>query len=151
MQHLPHLSKPQAAVLALWRVGMVLARSCALTTVSAILAAVHGRKESTLRQRLRAWDYEASAKRGTKRHALQVETCFAPWLGGIRSGWQGTHLALALDAPTWGACVVALAVSGGYCGGAIPGAWVILPATQKHTWRGEWLRLLRRLGRVVPR
>jgi hypothetical protein len=27
--HLPHLSKPQAAVLALWSLGMVLARSCA--------------------------------------------------------------------------------------------------------------------------
>jgi hypothetical protein len=29
--HLPHLSKPQAAVLALWSLGMVLARSCALS------------------------------------------------------------------------------------------------------------------------
>jgi hypothetical protein len=33
-KHLPHLSKPQATVLALWRVGMVLARSGALTAVS---------------------------------------------------------------------------------------------------------------------
>jgi hypothetical protein len=32
--HRPHLSKPQAAVLALWSVGRVLARSCALTAVS---------------------------------------------------------------------------------------------------------------------
>ena len=35
-RHMPHLSKPQAAVLALWRVGMVLARSCALTAVSLV-------------------------------------------------------------------------------------------------------------------
>jgi hypothetical protein len=35
---LPHLSKPQATVLALWSLGMVLARSCALTAVSAFLA-----------------------------------------------------------------------------------------------------------------
>jgi len=55
MQHLPHLSKPQATVLALWSVGMVLARSCALTAVSAMVATVHGRKEHTLRQRLREW------------------------------------------------------------------------------------------------
>ena len=34
MQHLPHLSKPQATVLALWSVGMVLARSCALSRLS---------------------------------------------------------------------------------------------------------------------
>lgn len=32
--HLPHLSKPQAPVLALWSLGLVLARSCALTAVS---------------------------------------------------------------------------------------------------------------------
>jgi hypothetical protein len=34
---LPQLSKPQAAVLALWSLGMVLARSCALTGVSLFL------------------------------------------------------------------------------------------------------------------
>src|SRR5262249_16172297 len=33
MQPLSHVSKPQATVLALWSVGMVLARSCALTAV----------------------------------------------------------------------------------------------------------------------
>jgi hypothetical protein len=36
--HVPHLTKPQATVLALWSLGMVLARSCALTAVSAFLA-----------------------------------------------------------------------------------------------------------------
>ena len=40
--HMPHLSKPQAAVLALWSLGMVLARSCALTAVSLFLAAGPG-------------------------------------------------------------------------------------------------------------
>ena len=35
--HLPHLSTAQATVLALWSLGMVLARSCALTAVSAFL------------------------------------------------------------------------------------------------------------------
>src|SRR5262245_43952680 len=96
MQHLPHVSKPQATVLALWSVGMVLAQSCALTAVSAIIAAVAGRKENTLRQRLREWYDEAAAKRGTQRQVLPVESCFAPLLGWIVSGWQGTQLALAL-------------------------------------------------------
>src|SRR6266851_620751 len=41
--HLPHLTKPQATVLALWSLGMVLARSCALTAVSAFLATWLGR------------------------------------------------------------------------------------------------------------
>ena len=40
--HMPHLSTPQATVLALWSLGMVLARSCALTAVSAFLATVAG-------------------------------------------------------------------------------------------------------------
>ena len=38
MQHLPHLSTSQATGWALWRLGMVLARSCALTAVSPLLA-----------------------------------------------------------------------------------------------------------------
>src|SRR5512145_39472 len=97
MQHLPQLSKPQATVLALWSFGMVLARSCALSAVIAMVATVQGRQENTLRQRLREWYYDAPAKRGPKRQALQVETCFAPLLSWIVSGWQGTQLALALD------------------------------------------------------
>jgi hypothetical protein len=151
MQHLPQLSKPQATVLALWSLGMVLARSCALTAVSALVAVVEGRKANTIRQRLREWYYEAPDKRGSQRQALQVETCFAPLLGWIVSWWQGTQLALALDATTLGTCFVVLAVSVVYRGCAIPVAWVILPANQKHPWRREWLRLLRRLGRVIPR
>ena len=151
MQHLPQLSKPQATVLALWSLGMVLARSCALTAVSALVAVVEGRKANTIRQRLREWYYEAPDKRGSQRQALQVETCFAPLLGWIVSWWQGTQLALALDATTLGTCFVVLAVSVVYRGCAIPVAWVILPANQKHPWRREWRRLLRRLGRVIPR
>src|SRR5499433_1140669 len=126
--YLPQLSKPQATVLALWSLGMVLARSCALTAVSAMVATVQGRHENTLRQRLREWYYEAPAKRGGQRQALQVETCFAPLLGWIVSGWQGTQLALALDATPLGACLVVLAISVVYRGCAIPGAWGIVPA-----------------------
>ena len=48
--HLPHLSKPQAWGLALWSFGMVLARSCALSAVSSLLAAGMRRKEQTVRQ-----------------------------------------------------------------------------------------------------
>ncbi len=151
MQHLPQLSKPQATVLALWSLGMVLARSCALTAVSAIVAAVEGRKENTIRQRLREGYYEAPAKQGTQRQALQVETCFAPLLGWIVSWWQGTQLALALDATTLGACFVVLAISVVYRGCAIPVAWTVLTATAKHAWRREWWRMLRQVHRAVPR
>ncbi len=33
-RHLPHLSQPQATVLAMWSLGMIVARSCALTAVA---------------------------------------------------------------------------------------------------------------------
>jgi hypothetical protein len=132
MQHLSHLSKPQATVLALWSFGMVLARSCALSAVSSLLAAGMQRSEQTVRQRLREWYYDTQRKRGPKRQALRVETCFAPLLGWVVSWWQGTQLALALDATTLGTRFVVLAVSVVYRGCAIPVAWVILPAGAKH-------------------
>jgi hypothetical protein len=46
---------------------MVLARSCALTAVSAFLATWLGRKEPAVRQQLREFCYEATAQRGTTR------------------------------------------------------------------------------------
>jgi hypothetical protein len=150
MHHLSHLSKPQATVLALWSFGMVLARSCTLTTVSSLLAAGMQRPEQTVRQRLREWYYDAARKRGAKRQALRVETCFAPLLGWVVSWWQGTQLALARDATTLGQRFVVLAVSVVYRGCAIPVAWVILPAGAKHAWRREWLRLLRLLRPAIP-
>src|SRR2546427_1937108 len=151
MHHLSHLSKPQATVLALWSFGMVLARSCALTAVSHMLATGMKRKEQTVRQQLREWYYDTPRKRGPKRQALPVETCFAPLLGWVVSWWQGTQLALAIDATTLGQRFVVLAVSVVYRGCAIPVAWVILSAGAKHAWRREWLRLLRRPHPAHPR
>jgi len=149
--HLPHLSKPQATVLALWSLGMVLARSCALTAVSAFLATWLGRKEPAVRQQLRELCYEATAKRGTTRRALAVEPCFTPLLAWVVAQWEGTQLALALDATTLGDRFTVLALSVVYRGCAIPVAWTVLAATAKHAWRREWLRMLRQVHRAVPR
>src|SRR5215813_7088173 len=149
--HLPHLTKPQATVLALWSLGMVLARSCALTAVSAFLATWLHRKEDTVRQQLREFCYEATAKRGTVRHELVVETCFVPLLAWVVDQWEGTQLALALDATTLGTRFTVLAISVVYRGCAIPVAWTVLAATAKHAWRREWLRMLRQVRRAIPR
>jgi Transposase DDE domain len=149
--HLPHLSKSQAAVLAVWSLGMVVARSCALSAVSTLLAAWLERKPNTVRQQLREWCYEAGAKRGAKRRAVQVETCFGPLLGWVLSGWEGHQLALALDATHLGQRFIVLALSVLYRGCAIPVAWRILPAGEKHAWRREWLRMLRQVRAAVPR
>ena len=149
--HLPHLSKPQAAVLALWSLGMVLARSCALSAVSLFLAQGLERKSNTVRQQLREFCYEAQAKRGGPRQELKVESCFAPLLAWVVRGWEGPQLALALDATTLGQRFVVLVLSVLYRGCAIPVAWTVLPAGEKHAWRREWLRMLRQVRVAVPR
>ena len=138
MPHLSPLSQPQATVLALWSCGMVLAKGMQ-------------RQAQTVRQQLREWDDDVPRKRGAKRQALPVETCCAPLLGWVVSWWQGTPLALAIDATTLGPRFVVLAISVVYRGGAILVAWGILPAGAKHAWRREWRRRLRRLPRVIPR
>ena len=147
---LPHLSRPQATVLAWWSLGMVLARSCGLTAVSAFVASLQHRKENTVRQQLREWCYEAPAKRGAQRQALAVEACFAPLLRWVLHWWHGPQLALALDATTLGDRFVVLAISVLYRGCAIPVAWAVLPATAPGAWKAEWRRLLQQLHATVP-
>ena len=108
--HLPQLSKPQATGLAVGSGGMVLARSCALSAVAPLLAVGVERKANTVRQQLREFCYEAQAKRGAKRQALEVESCFAPLLGWVLRWWEGQQLALATAATALGARVVVLTV-----------------------------------------
>ncbi|MFO1431527.1 MAG: hypothetical protein U1F76_15510 [Candidatus Competibacteraceae bacterium] len=109
--HLPHLSKPQLKVLALWSLGMVLARSCARTAVSTCLAPWLGGNDNTLRQRWREFCYEAPATRGKARQAVVVETGCAPLLAWVLSLWEGTQLALALDATALGDRFTGLVIS----------------------------------------
>ena len=148
--HLPHLPTPQATVLALWSLGMVLARSGALTAVSAFLAMGLHRTEETVRQQVRAFCYEATAKRGPARQALVVEPCVVPLLAWVLCGWQGTQLALALDAPTLGTRFTVLGISVVSRGCAIPVAGTVLEATAKQAWRREWWRMLRQIHRAGP-
>src|SRR5262245_54927085 len=100
--HVPVLSRPQARVLALGSYGLVLAQRCGQTSVAAALALLLGHKEGTVRQRLREWCRDAAPKRGSRRRAVEVETCFAPLLGWVLSWWTPgeRRLALALDATT---------------------------------------------------
>jgi hypothetical protein len=135
---MPHLSQPQARVLALWSYGIAMTRSCGRLTVATFLALLLGQKVATLEQRLYEWCCEASHKAGPKRQALEVTTCFVPLLHWIILLWTGTQLALALDATALGTRFVVLAVCVVYRGCAIPVAWTILPANQPGAWRREW-------------
>ena len=76
-----------------------------------MLARGLGRKPNTVRQQLREFCDEATAKRGGPRQELKVETCFAPLLGWVLSWWEGHQLALGLDAMTLGQRFVVLVIS----------------------------------------
>jgi len=151
-EQMPHLSKPQAVVLALWSFGMVMVRSCGLTTVSSFLAELLGSKKAAVRERLRDLYREAEAKKGQKRVELEVERCFAPLLGWVLSWWVGDphRLALALDATPLADRFVVLTISVLYRGCALPVAWKVLPAGRPGSWRPHWQRLLHVVAQAVP-
>ena len=150
--HMPHLSKPQATVLALWSFGMVMVKSCGLTTVATFLASLLHKKENTVRQQLREGYFEAERKKGAQRQELEVATCFAPLLRWVLNWWPADErrLALAMDASTLGQLFVVLAISVVYRGCAIPVAWALLPANRPGAWKEHWLALFELLRGSVP-
>ena len=139
----PHLSKPPAAVLALWSFGIVLARSCTLPAVANILSPLIGRCYNTVRQRLREWYKAAPEKLGADRRELEVTTCFAPLLAWILKNWPCPRVALALDATSPAGRLTVLSLSLVDRGTAIPIAWKVLRGNRPHSWKPEWLKLLR--------
>lgn len=151
-EQMPHLSKPQAVVLALWSFGMVITGSCGLSTVAAFLGHLLGSKDNTLRQRLREWYRDAEDKKGEKRRELDVSTCFVPLLKWVLSRWPSTEkrLALVMDASSLSDRFVVLAISVVYRGCAIPVAWVVLKANQKAAWKPHWLALFEYIRDSLP-
>lgn len=148
--NLPHLSTPQARVLAWWSYGIALTRCCGRGTVATFLALLVEQNVGTVEQRLYEWCLDAPDKAGPKRQALDVTTCFVPLLHWIVRLWASPRLALTVDATSLSDRFVVLAVSLVYRGCAIPVAWTILPAGQKGAWRHEWLRMLRLLRPAIP-
>jgi hypothetical protein len=148
--HMPHLSKPQAAVLAMWSYGIAVTRTCSCHTIALFLGLLLQRKVNTVRQQLREWCYDKGDKRGTCRRQLNVEACFAPLLRWVVWLWQGTTIALAVDATPLGDHFVVLSTSVVYRGMGIPVAWTVLAAQRKGAWREQWLRLLDHVRPALP-
>ncbi len=151
--HLGHLSRPQAHVLALWSYGMVLAKSCGITSVAAVLAQGLGSSLGTLRQQLREWCYDAADKKGIHRQEVDVTLCFGPLLGWIVSKWPPLEcrLALGMDATTLSDRFTVLCVSVLYRGCAIPVAWKLLCSGEKGAWEPYWKALFTSLQGKVPK
>jgi hypothetical protein len=154
--YLPHLSRPQVTVLAVWSLGLILAQSCGLTTVATVLAYVLVRSERTTREQLRDWYREApaknGAKQGRKRRTLDVSTCFAPLLRWVVAWWDPMcpQLALAMDASTLGQRFTILTLSVVVRGCAIPVAWKVVEATRAGAWRPHWIALFEALDGSIP-
>src|SRR5262249_5688083 len=83
----PHLSRPQATVLALYSFGMFLAQRCGLNSVVAALGPFVAVGFHTLRSRLQEFYQPATAKSGSRRQELDVTSCFAPLLAWVLKGW----------------------------------------------------------------
>lgn len=148
-ESLPGLRPAQRRGLALWVYGTILAGSaCQNAVVTALL--VLG-PWARLRQYLREWLVDGSDKAAPCQTQVDVGACFAPLLGWVVRWWQGTTLALAVDATAHGDRVVALVVSVLYRGCAIPIAWAILPANRPGGWKEPICALLGPLQAAVPR
>ncbi|HVX57378.1 MAG TPA: hypothetical protein VHA37_06615 [Candidatus Saccharimonadales bacterium] len=149
-RQLTALSQPQATELALWSLGMVLARHASLSAVSSTLAAWLGGSVNTLRQQLREWYLPAARKRGTQRVSLDPQHCFCDLAAWVLSLLPSKRIALALDASTQKDTLTVLCVSVLIWGCAIPISWRILPGNEPEHWKAHWLALLAPLAAAFP-
>jgi hypothetical protein len=152
-RHLPHLSRPQARVLALWSMTMIVVGSCGTTLVAAWLSCTVGGSEDSWRQRLREWCYDQWDKKGGQRSEVVACSCFGPLLRWVVIWWAEAgqqQLALAMDASTLSDRLTVLCISVLYRGCAIPVAWAIVPAWGKGAWQPIWLDLFELLADSVP-
>lgn len=148
---MPHLSKPQATVLALYSFGIVLTQRCGLTTVVGCLSLLLGQPPGRLRQRLREWNYAGGDKRGAQRRTLEVGHSFGPLLRWLLADWSASkQLTLVLDVTYLREQFAVLAISVVYRGCAIPVAWRVLAGNAQGDWHPLWVELLGYLTPVVP-
>lgn len=145
---LPHLRPAQRQGLAWWVVGTILAGSACQHAVATALIP-YGVWESW-RQYLREWLYDGADRTSPCGTSLSVEACFAPLLGWVLAWWQGSQVALAVDATYLRDRWVVVAVSVLYRGSAIPVAWHVLAANTPGGWMVPLCGLLARLAPVIP-
>jgi hypothetical protein len=143
--HLPGLSPVFLTLLALWSLGLILARRTGLSAVVGHLVPLLGQSDNTVRQRLREFYQEAPAKAGRHRKDFDPADCFAPLLAWVVALWPCRRLALALDVTNLGDRFHILTASVVYGGIAIPVAWKVLVGNQKEAWHPHWCALLQRL------
>jgi len=98
---LPHLSRPQAKVLALWSMTMIVVGSCGTTVVGAWLSCTVGGSEESWRQRWREWCYDAQDKKGAQRSERGSDVSVVLRVGSVpsvRRWWREIRC-------RWGICL----------------------------------------------
>ena len=149
---LPNLSKAEAQVLGLLTYGILMLNKCGITALSHGLAKIVQEPTQRLRQRLREFYYEAEAKRGKKRRAVDVQRCFPELLRQSAAGLGGEKGTGLVDRCHDGRKkITVLNISVVYRGCGITVAWKIIEAGEKGSWRPHWEGLLASLEGVVPK
>ena len=134
---------------ALWVRGAILAGSACQNAVASALSP--WRNWNNLRQYLREWLYDDSDRTSPCQTDLDVSLCFAPLLRWVLTWWRSGRLALAVDPTLKGDQTTAIVISVVYRSCAIPVAWRIHRATQRGSWMGPTVELLKELAPAVPR
>jgi hypothetical protein len=152
----PMLSAPQVFGLALWSIGIVLARAASLHAVVLALACWLPWNALSLRKRLQEWYLEAAAKKGSgtghtgwHRRDWDPRTTSAYLFRWILEDWPNRQLVLALDPTTISDRFTVLAISVLYRGCAVPVTWTVLPGNEPGGWEPHWERMLRELAALM--
>jgi Transposase DDE domain len=156
-QRFPTMSSSQALGLALWSIGIVLARSASLHAVVLALVCWLPWNPLSLRKRLQEWYLEAAAKKGSgtghtgvHRRDWNPRTTSAYLLRWILEDWPNRQLVLALDPTNFEDRFTVLAISVLYRGCAVPVTWTVLPGNEPGAWEPHWERMLKGLATLVP-
>jgi hypothetical protein len=156
-QHLPSLSRPQAKGLALWSIGIVLARACSLHAVVLALVCWLSFNPFSLRRRLQEWYREAAAKKGhgsgvwgLHRRDFDPNAISADLLAWILQDWSTKQIVFALDPTNFGDRFTVLNLSILYRGCAVPVIWTVVAGGEPGAWEPHWERMLRTLAARVP-
>jgi hypothetical protein len=155
-QRFPTLSTPQVFGLALWSIGIVLARAASLHAVVLALACWLPWNKLSLLKRLQEWYLEAAAKKGSgtghtgwHRRDWDPRTTSAYLLRWILEDWPNHQLVLALDPTLFEDRFTVLAISVLYRSCAVPVMWTVLPGNEPGAWEPHWERMLKELAALV--
>jgi len=156
-QHLPPLSLPQVKSLALWSIGIVLARSSSLHAVVLALTCWLPFHPLSLLKRLQEWYLEAAAKKGhgsgakgQHRRDWDPHAVCPHLLAWILQKWPSRQVALVLDPTNLGDRFTILNISILYRGCAVPVMWTVLEGGQPEAWEPHWEGMLRALAGHLP-